>query len=85
MSSERKHIRSKIQALAEAGVGIKEIAKRLDVSRNTVRKWVRKEDADISDVERSGRPTKMTPNSKEKIRKMVKDKVVLERAVLPSN
>jgi hypothetical protein len=32
MSSERKHIRSKIQALAEAGVGIKEIAKRLDVS-----------------------------------------------------
>ena len=48
----------------------------LSVSCNTVEKWVRTKDGDVSDAKRCGRrPTKMTPNTKEKVRKAMNDKI----------
>lgn len=75
MSSPRKHIRSKIQALYDAGISIRGIANQLSVSRATVQKWVRKPDGDVADASRSGRPSKMTPNSKERVRRLMQDKI----------
>ena len=36
----------------------------LKVARNTVRLWIRKADGNVEDKKRTGRPVRMTPNSK---------------------
>ena len=69
----RQHLRSKIQAIRESGKDIKAIAKELKVDRNTVRLWCRRGDGDVHEKDRSGRPTKMTPETKYKITKLTKE------------
>lgn len=75
MSDNKKHIRSKMQSLHEAGWSIKKISKNLRVSRNTVRLWVRSVEGNVSDAHRSGRPSKLSPGTKRKITALVKDRV----------
>ena len=70
----REHLRSKIQGLHEAGHGISEISRTLGCDRKTVRKWVNSPPGGVSDAKRAGRPTKVTPNTKDKVRKELKDK-----------
>ena len=71
--TNQKHLlRHKIQVLYEQGTSIRAIVKKLKVSRNTVRKWVRKEVRDTLDGKRSGRPTKLSPDTKRKITKLAK-------------
>ena len=70
---QRHLIRHKIQVLHKEGTSIQAIAKKLKISRNTVRKWVRKEEGDTSDGKRSGRPTKLTPDTKRRITKLANE------------
>ena len=52
--TNQKHLlRHKIQVLYEQGTSIRAIVKKLKVSRNKVRKWVRKEVGDTLDGKRS--------------------------------
>lgn len=61
---------------------MREIARRLKVDRNTVRKWARKEEGDVEDKQRCGRPSKVTPNTKRRIRGLCKDRVTGIRSVV---
>ena len=70
--SNKHHLRSKIQALHNDGCSINQIIDKLKVARNTVRKWIRKADGDVEDKNRTGRPVKMTPNSKATVRRLAK-------------
>ncbi|PSN34734.1 hypothetical protein C0J52_17742 [Blattella germanica] len=47
----------------------------LGIDPKTVRLWVNKGDGNVKDSKRVGRPTKLTPNTKDKIRNLVKDKI----------
>ncbi|PSN55519.1 hypothetical protein C0J52_18021 [Blattella germanica] len=47
----------------------------LGIDPKTVRLWVNKGDGNVNDSKRVGRPTKPTPNTKNKIRNLVKDKI----------
>ncbi|PSN37047.1 hypothetical protein C0J52_21906 [Blattella germanica] len=47
----------------------------LGIDPKTVRLWVNKGDGNVNDSKRVGRPTKLTPNTKNKIRNLVKDKI----------
>ena len=58
MPPTREHVRSKIKCFYQSSMAIKEISRTLKVDRNTVRKWARKDDGDIADAKRLGRPTK---------------------------
>ena len=73
--TKREHLRSKIQALCANNIPIKEIARRLNVSRNTVKKWRNSPDGSVTDQPRSGRPSKLTPNTKLKIKNMAREQV----------
>lgn len=74
MSTDRERLRHKIQVLSGNGESIRCIAQKLNISRNTVRKWVRKTEGDVKDAERSGKPSKFSPRTKRQIREWVKDK-----------
>lgn len=74
MSELREHTRTRIKLLFEMGMNITEISQKLKVSRPTVRKWVNRAENDISDHPRSGRPTKLTPQTKKKIRQLAENK-----------
>ena len=63
--------RVKISALLKAGKGIKEVATECQVSRRTV--FYCKNRSEIKDKKRSGRPTKLSPKTKLKIRNQMKD------------
>jgi transposase len=73
--SPREHVRSKIQGLHQSGMSISAICAQLRVSKNTVRKWIRKSDGDTVDKKRTGRPTKLTPKTKNKIKNLAKETV----------
>ena len=60
---KRDHVRSKMQCIYQSGMAIKEISRSLKVDRNTVRKWARKDDGDVTDTKRLGRPAKITPKT----------------------
>lgn len=75
MSSDKQLLRHRIQVLCSQGLSIKEITRQCKVSRNTVRKWARKQEGDVTDAQRPGKPTKFSPRTKDKVRKWVKDKV----------
>lgn len=75
MKPGRVQRRTKTQALFQAGHSISDIARQLEMSRNTVKKWIRKPDDDVQDAKRSGRPSKLSPRAKLKIRNMIMDKV----------
>ena len=74
MVSQREH-RSKIQALHAAGVSHVKISRQLGVNRNTVINWSKKEDGDVIDSERSGRPSKVTPKTKKRITALMRNRV----------
>ena len=40
---------------------------------DSCKRWVRKDDGDILDAKRSGRPTKLTPDTKREITKLTKE------------
>lgn len=61
---------------------IKEISQTLKVDRNTVRKWARKNDGDVMDAQRLGRPTKMTPKTKDRVKNLCKNHVTGIRSVV---
>lgn len=68
--SDRIQKRIEILALDKQNLPSSDIAKRVGVSLNTVKKW-RKSDI-IVDQQRTGRPTKVTPTTKEKINNEIK-------------
>ena len=74
MNPNLRFRRHEIQILRSCGEGIRSIARKLNISRNTVKKWARKEKGDILDAKRPGRATKFSAKAKEKVRKWVKDK-----------
>ena len=74
MGPKREHIRSQIQALHVSCMSNTKTAQ-MGVDPKTVRLWVNKGDGNVSDSKRVGRPTKLTPNTKNKIRNLVKDKI----------
>ena len=76
-STRREHVRSKIQALSTQGVSYREISRRLGVSTNTVKKWARLEGGTVTDRRRSGRPTKLSPKTKERIVSLAKDRIAV--------
>ena len=65
--------RVKILSLLKAGKRIKEVAAECQVSRRTV--FNCKNRNEIKDKKRSGRPTKLSPKTKQKIRDQMKDVV----------
>ena len=65
MGPKREHIRSQIQALHVSCMSNTKIAQ-LGVDPKTVRLWVITGDGNVSDSKRVGRPTKLTPNTKNK-------------------
>ena len=75
--THREHDHSKIQALLTQGVSYREISRRLGVGRNTVKKWARLEDGTVTDCRRSGRPTKLSPRTKERIASLAKDRIAV--------
>ena len=80
--TQREHLRSKIQCLYQSGMAIKEISRTLKVDRNTVRKWTRKDDGDVTDAKRLGRPTKVTPKTKDRVRHLAMNQVTGIRTVV---
>lgn len=64
--------RIKIKAMLKAGKTIKEVAFKLGVTRQTVAKCKLRKS--IKDKKRSGRPTKVSPKTKMKIREIMKNK-----------
>ena len=81
MGPKREHICSQIQALHVSCMSNTKTAQ-LGVDPKTVRLWVIKGDGNVSDSKRVGRPTKLTPNTRNKIRNLVKDKIGIDtRAV----
>ena len=75
MVKSREHVRSQIQGLYTAGHSISRIATVLKCDRKTVRKWINALPGQVQDARRKGRPTKMSPNTKDKVRREFKDKV----------
>ena len=71
----REQVRSQIQGLSAAGHSISRIATILKCDRKTVRKWINVLPGQVQDAKRKGRPTKMSPNAKDKVRREFKDKV----------
>ncbi|KAJ4425975.1 hypothetical protein ANN_27601 [Periplaneta americana] len=73
--TKREHARSQVQALVKTGKSVRDIARLLKMSPTTVLKWKNQTDGSVSDAKRSGRPSKVSPQTKRKIREWVKDKV----------
>lgn len=65
MSNDKVILRAKIQALADFDLSNYEIAGRLKTSEATVRRWRHKKT--VRDKSRSGRPTILTPTTKDNI------------------
>ena len=80
--TQQEHVRSKIQFLYQSGMTIKEISRTLKVDRNTVRKLAKKYEGDIADAKRLHRQTKMTPNTKDRVRSLVMNQVRGIRSVV---
>jgi len=75
MVKAREHLRSQIQGLHAAGHSISHIATTLACDRKTVRKWIKAVPGRVQDAKRRGRPTKMSPKTKDKVRRVFKDKI----------
>ncbi|KAJ4447039.1 hypothetical protein ANN_09028 [Periplaneta americana] len=73
--TKREHARSQVQALVKTGKSVRNIARLLKMSPTTVLKWKNQTDGPVSDSKRSGRPSKVSLQTKRKIREWVKDKV----------
>lgn len=71
----RTHKRSQIQGLYTIGLSIRQLSRELGVGRNTVRRWIRRNEGDVKDIKRTGRPRKLTVPAKNLIRETMKDKV----------
>ncbi|XP_015795016.1 uncharacterized protein LOC107371446 [Tetranychus urticae] len=64
-------IRAKIKGYHEAGLPAPAIAKNLNIHVNTVYKWIKRDN--LNDMERSGRPSKVTPETQKMITNELKE------------
>ncbi|KAJ4431936.1 hypothetical protein ANN_20544, partial [Periplaneta americana] len=64
--TKREHARSQVQALVKTGKSVCDIARLLKMSPTTVLKWKNQTDGSVSDAKRSGRPSKVLPQTKRK-------------------
>ncbi|KAJ4435047.1 hypothetical protein ANN_23620 [Periplaneta americana] len=64
--TKRGHARSQVQALVKTGKSVRDIARLLKMSPTTVLKWKNQTDGSVSDAKRSGRPSKVSPQTKKK-------------------
>ncbi|KAJ4434443.1 hypothetical protein ANN_23005 [Periplaneta americana] len=74
-TKRKKYARSQVQAFVKTGKSVRDIARLSKMSPTTVLKWKNQTDGSVSDAKRSGRPSKVSPQTKRKIREWVKDKV----------
>ncbi|KAJ4426722.1 hypothetical protein ANN_26521, partial [Periplaneta americana] len=81
--TKREHARSQVQALVKTGKSVRDIARLLKMSPTTVLKWKNQTDGSVSDAKRSGQPSKVSPQTKRKIREWVKDKDWGRRSYVP--
>ena len=70
-----QHIRSQIRALVKSDFSYREIAKKLRINKTSVQKWAKMKDGIVCDKPRSGRPTKISPKTKQRIRNLTEDQV----------
>jgi transposase len=76
MSHLSERDRYKIQFMYASGTGPSDIAKQLHINRDTVYRWIRKENNtdSVSDDSRSGRPTKIDNDTKQAIVSLMEGK-----------